>query len=398
MGRRLRLLPLLLAMSLLCGCGIRWSDSYQTIKPHEDGYMGTAQVNTVTASSHYSVLTALRNAVNDHRPDANLDVSQYVGDLEQELPDLILELKKEPIPSFAVRNITYELVEIGARRMAIVQIDYRRTQEEVAEIRTLWGIPALEREICNALDEAVPTMTILMHGYSAVNMNEVASKYYEEHLDSIMECPSIGAEIYPGTGSVRILELKFHYDHTQQELLDMRRETQSMLSSAAGYVRGQADERTKAERLYALLRPLISEEVTTSTPIYSLLCLGEGDSSSVATVFHILCSQASLNCLVVDGTLNEEPHSWNMLEIDGRYYHLDIMESLDSWSLDLHYDDDEMGRYEWDYDAYPEAPRPAPEPPPSEPELTEPASEPEPTEETEPAAPTEPEEIEQTVE
>lgn len=382
MGRKIQFTMLLLALCLLTGCAGWSSGSYQTIKPHREGYDQTGTVDLIRVTDYEGLLSVFRNLVTDHLSEAVLDVSQYTEDLENDIPQAVRELKTEPIPAYAVSKLWADVAEVGARRVANVTVEYRRTKEQVDEIHTIWGITALQKEICNAVENGEPTVTILMHGYTSVNMNEVAQNYYLEHLDSVMECPVIGAEIYPGTGNVRVLELKFRYDHTQEELFAMRRETQGMLSSAAGYVRGQIDERTKAERLYALLRPLISEEGTTKTPVYSLLCLGTGDSYSVATVFRLLCSQAGLECLVVDGEYRGEERHWNLVKIDDTYYHLDILADLDSWNLRLRYDD-EMGRYTWDREAYPVSARPQPvtQTTPTEPEPRV----------TEPEEPTEPE-------
>lgn len=376
MGRHFRFLPILCCLLCLAGCA-RWTTgSYQTIELHEEGYVRTESMDVVPVSGYADLLAVLRSMVTGHQAEATLDVSQYDGALEEEMDAAIQELRKEPIPSFAVRNIHAAYSEVGARRLSSVTVDYLRTQEQVEEIRTIWGVPALQREIANAMEAAKPAVTILMHGYSTVNMNEAAAEYYAAHLDSIMECPVIGAEIYPASGSVRILELKFRYEHTQQELLEMRREAQGMLSSAAGYVRGLKDDRMKAERLYALLRPLYQQEAVTQTPVYSLLCEGSGDSASIALVFRMLCEQAGLDCRIVEGTLNGEEHAWNLLRLDDRFYHLDIHRDKDALDLRLHYDD-EMGDYDWDREEYPASLRPEPEPEPA-------STEPEPVSSTEP--------------
>ena len=70
-----------------------------------------------------------------------------------------------------------------------------------------------------------------------------------------------------------------------------------------------------------------------------------------------MCNSAGLECQVVTGTRAGEPWTWNMICVDGVYYHVDLMRSYAAGKLLLH-SDDEMNGYVWDYSAYPEAKAP----------------------------------------
>ena len=54
-----------------------------------------------------------------------------------------------------------------------------------------------------------------------------------------------------------------------------------------------------------------------------MLCEGISDSQTYAEIFRILCQRAGITCYAVDGLKNGQLYKWNILELDGRFYHAD---------------------------------------------------------------------------
>lgn len=61
----------------------------------------------------------------------------------------------------------------------------------------------------------------------------------------------------------------------------------------------------------------------THTP-YGVLFEGKGVCDSFSKAFLMLASKAGLECLIVQGTAEEGSHSWNLVKVDGAWYHLDV--------------------------------------------------------------------------
>ena len=61
---------------------------------------------------------------------------------------------------------------------------------------------------------------------------------------------------------------------------------------------------------------------------YGILVLGKGVCGGYSAAFKLLCHLAGLNCIIVQGqsysSQGEEDHAWNIVEIDGCYYHIDV--------------------------------------------------------------------------
>lgn len=130
------------------------------------------------------------------------------------------------------------------------------------------------------------------------------------------------------------------------------------------------------------LRPLFVQSRPSETPVYSLLCVGAGDSRSVAMVYGLLCRRAGLDCQVVSGTSNGREWYWNILQLDGVYCHVDVLTDMEGGTLLARYDEDMEG-YVWNTKSCPPCPKPVPlptegetEPEPEETQASQPTAEP----------------------
>ena len=101
-------------------------------------------------------------------------------------------------------------------------------------------------------------------------------------------------------------------------------------------------------------------------PAYSLLCQRVAHSLSFASVFYAECLTANLECRIVTGTLNGSTRDWNLLRIDGDYYYVDLMRSIELEETELQLltqQELEEAGYLWDASAYPATPEPEDTPP-----------------------------------
>lgn len=70
-------------------------------------------------------------------------------------------------------------------------------------------------------------------------------------------------------------------------------------------------------------------EGTNAHNSYGVIIEGKGVCESYAKAFVVLMREAGVQCLLVDGKLTKDlglgdDHQWNMVEIDGEYYHVDV--------------------------------------------------------------------------
>ena len=164
----------------------------------------------------------------------------------------------------------------------------------------------------------------------------------------VMELPQVTAQLYPQSGSTRILELEFDYQTSRESLRSMASQVRQVFSSAKLYVTTGADDGVKLNQLYGFLMERFDYVVETSiTPAYSLLNYGVGDSRAFAQVYAAMCSRIGLEARVVSGKRGGELWWWNMICVDGSWHHLDLMTGSQFALLN----DAQMTDYEWDREA-----------------------------------------------
>jgi len=68
----------------------------------------------------------------------------------------------------------------------------------------------------------------------------------------------------------------------------------------------------------------IAEEFPNAFNAYGILVDGIGVCQSYAEAFKLLADEAGLPVVVMTGKLGNVPHAWNMVQLDGAWYHVDV--------------------------------------------------------------------------
>ncbi len=339
---------------LLTGCSFWMNGHYASVEP----YMGQnrkEEEGIVSVSSSQEMRKALEDMVSSAVESRTLSVqnmaSETVGENIQRAIQNVL--KNYPIAAYAVEDIVYEIGVTGGVSAVVVTVHYNHNRAEIRRIRQVEGVEAASELISAALDELEPGIVLSLQSYWGADFTQIVEDYALLRPDVVMEIPQVTVNTYPDKGSVRVVELKFTYQNSRDDLRSMQWYVQPRFESASLYVSGEETESEKFSRLYAFLMETTQYTVETSiTPAYSLLRHSVGDSKAFATVYAAMCRQAGLNCQVVTGTKEGEPWFWNIIQEDDAYYHVDLLQSYAAGAYQKLTDGD-MGGYVWDYTAYP---------------------------------------------
>ena len=156
----------------------------------------------------------------------------------------------------------------------------------------------------------------------------------------------------PGT---RIVELRFTYQTSREALRQMQNQVNRVFSSAELYITSDNTDIQKYSQLYSFLMERYDYSLDTSiTPAYSLLIHGVGNSEAFASVYAAMCRQAGLECQVISGTKNGEAWYWNLIRVDGKGYHVDLLEASSQGGF-FYLTNEQMEGYVWDYSAHGDA-------------------------------------------
>jgi hypothetical protein len=336
---------LALFLLLLSGCEGWFSSSYRSVTPHVEQSYPTEDVAASLAPPVVTNRNELRGTVlsfiRDWTESGTILVEAYSGDVAADLQETMDYVTQEdPIGAYAVDYADSEFYGDRENGRIEISIVFRRSAAEIDSIVTVNGIAGANVKIRQALSDYESSLTLRIRNYAARDFASYIRQYCMDNPDAVLAIPAVSAEVYPKEGETCILELHLNYPKGRDEMRDMLASVNTILNSASSYIRSGADDYERATLLCRFLTTrfdyaLLEEEP--NMPAYSLLCEGQAHSLSFAIVFAAECKKAEIPCTIISGTLGDNAHYWNALELDGATYHLDLMRCLsqDVNSLEL---------------------------------------------------------------
>ena len=350
-----RLFPLLLALLVLSGCSWMKPGDRVSIVPHSEE-KNKENPETVSASTYAELLQAVISLVEAGAETGLVYIPEYENERIQTDLDKVIRycMTGNPIGAYALDSIRYELGAGSGQQAVAVELDYLHDRSEIRRIRNCRNVDEAREIIAAALDACSDSLVLQIEDYDQTDFIQEVRDFADANPSVVMELPEVAVGVYPETGSRRVVELKFTYETSREVLRSMQTQVRPIFDAAVLYVSGDGGESEKFSQLFAFLMERFDYQYGISlTPIYSLLRHGVGDCKAFALVYAAMSSDAGLDCRVVPGTKNGETWYWNMVCIDGEYYHADLLESAGQGDLQLLLDAD-MAGYVWDYSAFPQ--------------------------------------------
>ena len=129
---------------------------------------------------------------------------------------------------------------------------------------------------------------------------------------------------YSKTDILRNVTLEFSYTMTPEE----RAGAQLRVNERAGeFMKAASACESDYAKVLLCYTKLIQETVYNKNErdqsLYQVFIRGGGVCTGYAKSMQYLLHQMGIDCILVQGEANGESHIWNMVRIDGRYYHLD---------------------------------------------------------------------------
>ena len=354
MKRRAICAALILSI-MLSGCS--WmSGTYVSVTPHHE-QMGDVHPDSLAATNYAELLAILTELVESGTESAVISVAGYDRDKVEESMERAMGhiANVLPIGAYAIDKLGYEIGTNTGQPAVSVNISYHHGRSELRRIRQAENMDIAKGIVLEAIASCSDSVVIYVEQYAEMDLVQVVADYAASNPSVVMEIPQLAIGIYPESGVKRVLELKFTYQTSRETLRSMQTQVKRVFDSAALYINQNGAQEQKFGQLFTFLTERFPYKYETSiTPSYSLLCHGVGDSRIFAEVYGAMCRRAGLDCRVVSGTRSGEAWYWNLICVDGAYYHVDLLESRNAGEL-VKLTDEMMAGYVWDYSAYPEA-------------------------------------------
>lgn len=338
---------LLVCCLLLTGCQEAFDGDYSSVKPHQRSTATTSSW-TGEASDRQELYEALAGMVSRGEEEGVIYVGEYdQALLQKQMWDVRTQVEKHhPIGAYAVDWISFKEGTREDQAALSVHIHYIHDRSEIRNITEVNGVAEASRMVCQAMDQYDTSLVFRVRNFQDTDLVQVAENYALYDPQKIMEMPQVSVTSYPDEGDDRVIELRFDYQTSRDMMRSMKDQVQQVFQDAK---KAAEDQKDGYRVLYDFLMDGHEHHITASiTPAYSLLKYGVGDSRAFAQVYAAMCRESGLECLMVNGTKDGASHYWNIICVDGIYYHLDLLG--DGFQPK---GDQQMGRYVWDYAAYP---------------------------------------------
>ena len=350
--KKLMILILLLAI-LLSGCSTWMDGEYHSIKPHvSDG--NKLSDDKVTVAGYNELRDALVEMVTSGKQQSTFYITGFeLDEVDQYMNTAIMHVfQNSAVGAYAVDEITFDSGISGGIAAIAVDVTYLHGRQELLRIKRTNNMDGVQSLVRTALHDCEGTVVIRVDQYEERDLAQFVRDYVETNPDLCMETPHVSVSAYPNKGEERVLEINFTYQTSRETLRSMQEIVSPIFSAAELYVQNSDGESQKYEQLYSFLMERFDYRYETSiTPTYSLLRYGVGDSKAFAMVFSTMCQNADLYCDVVSGTKNGEAYYWNLISLDGVFFHVDLLACNETGEFHPNLAE-EMTGYVWDYSEY----------------------------------------------
>jgi len=351
-----KLISVLLVLCLsLTGCASMLERDYVVVSPYQPVSNLSGASSALRVENYQELVNAVLYLVTMGEEQGVLNLYNYTQDVETDLTRACLEvIQEDPLGAYSVEYISHDYSLIVSYYEVNLQITYRRSREQVGAITAVTGSGAIRRMISRALTSFAPE-SVLRVSYFTENedyIRELVEQAYYDSPVTALGMPETEINIYPNSGTQRIVEIVLTYPESSETL----RQKSQQLSDLALIL---AAEDATAQSLYeGLADGLTVSPDSGKSSTYDALVKKDSDSEGAALAYQLLCSRAGLECHLVRGFLNGAPHFWNIVRNeDGEYRHMDLAAGLSGLT------DEELpshGFYVWDTKEYPACSVPVP--------------------------------------
>ena len=354
MKKRILALALIFCLTLT-GCASMLERDYVVVSPYQPVSNLSGASSALRVESYQELVNAILYLVTMGEEQGVLNLYNYTQDVEADLTRACLEvIQEDPLGAYSVEYISHDYSLIVSYYEVNLQITYRRSREQVLSITSVTGSGAIRRVIGNSLKDYSPEMVLRVNYFTESEdyIQTLVRQAYYDSPSTALGMPKTEVNIYPNSGSQRIVEILLTYPESSETL---RQRSQQLTDLALTLVTGDST----TQSLYdSIAIDLAVSPGSGKNSTYDALVKKESDSEGAALAYQFLCDRAGIECYLVSGYRNGSTHFWNIvLNENGEYRHMDLAAGLSGLT------DEELtshGTYMWDSEEFPACSAPPP--------------------------------------
>ena len=316
---------------LLCGCGDFFDRDYLSVTDYEIPAQEPPAEDSVTVRDLAELRQFLTGLLNDQASEGRIVFdSSYAGDINADIASACWQVRtQDAFFAYCVANISYDVSKLVNHYEARFTISYNEAGEDPDSIVRLQLTTGLAEQLRQAIAGGDSRLVVLIgrSSMTAEDVENLASKVYREDPIAEPREPRVTVNMLSGTGSQRLYEISFNYNLSDEELQQRRAELQALEPFAE------------------------AEQIPEGSAERALLACEYG----LALAYVELCRQLEVPCQVVYGQRNWRNCCWNIIQLEGKSYHVDVSACM-TLGIDQGFllpDETMWMLYRWDISSYP---------------------------------------------
>ena len=313
----------------LCGCTSVFDKEYLSVRPYEEPSNLLTDADTTQIRNYAGLMRALNAMAAQYERSFVLAFGDYDGIIADDLAAACEELRTgTAIGAYCIDSVTYETEQVVAYCEASI-LDC--------------VVDALDRQ---------KTQFAIQISTSTLETGDVAALVRSACLNQpqlVVDLPVIDVTVYSGGSSQKIFGVTLRYDIGASAVNDRRTQLDGRVRTLISSLTA-GEKETPLQAAFVVMRAC-EQRTTTVRTAYDALVSGTGDSCALAMAYKAVCDALNIPCQVVSGRFQGIDRCWNVVQVNGNYYHLDL--SMQSETLWLRSDESMRGTYQWSADSCP---------------------------------------------
>jgi len=311
----------------LCGCGSVFNKEYVVVGEYTPSVPDSGDgAERITVANLPELRQALLDLVyaGDRESSIAFD-ADYEGEISEDMASACWQVRtQDALCAYCVEYISYDLAKIVNYTEARVNIRYSEAVCAPTEVLHLSYSSGMDELVRGMLEKGETSLAVLISRsyYSDEGMKELVEQVYRSSPILSPRAPGIEIMMLSGSGMQRLYEIDLDYGMSDDERASQLEE----LHSLAPFEEQETEALDEAHRALAAVQWLQEHceyDPEGENDLYSALIRGKANDEGMACAFVHLCSLLGLDCRMVYGQRSWEDYCWNIVSVDGNYYHID---------------------------------------------------------------------------
>lgn len=335
MKKRITAVGLALCLAFIPGCASMLERSYTSTAAHIDRPTTAEDPSVLRVENYRELVSAVLYLVSQGAEEGNIQLHDYAGSVENDLTAACVEVAtQDPLGAYCVDYIKHEYTRVVSNYQATLNIQYRRSQEQVRSVVRVTGTGAIRTELREALTQFDPEVVLRVAYFSEdeESIGALIRQTYYDTPSAALGYPKAEIALYPDTGRERVVEILLTYPESAEELRrdrealerrvrELTAQEQALLTPG---IPVSVEEGTR-QLLTALWSAAAYAPDGGATP-YEALVNGVANDEGMALGYALLAERLDQDCRVVEGMRNGTARFWIELETEGEPLYLDPSE------------------------------------------------------------------------